>query len=339
MKLRSIQILAGLLCTFAFLALALRDVPLEAVRASLLEAHPLWIAGAILAYATGLSLRAWRWRSILRTFMPVPYRTVARALLVGYGLNAIMPARLGELFRAEFCNKDFGLPRPSALTSIVIERLFDGLTVVICLGTGLFLAAATARSSRPLVEVLATATLLFGGSLLVLLTLSGSVLSQVFSRFPRLAAKLTLVEHGLRILRTRRAAGVAILTATIYVPETLSLWLLVKALGVGLGVADSLVLIGAASLSTLIPSGPAFLGTLQFAYALAIGFAGAPRELGIAAATLVQGAVLLPLAVVATAILIHGSGRILFAAPGRASLAAPRPAPSGTRLAGPRTSE
>jgi hypothetical protein len=45
---------------------------------------------------------------------------VARALLVGYGLNAIMPARLGELFRAEFFKKTYGLSRVWGLTSIVI---------------------------------------------------------------------------------------------------------------------------------------------------------------------------------------------------------------------------
>jgi glycosyltransferase 2 family protein len=321
MKLRNVQILLGLGCTFAFLALAFRHVPIGAVRETLVNVRLPWIAAAILIYAANLSLRAWRWQLILRTFLRVPYLTVARALLVGYGLNAIMPARLGEFFRAEFCKNDFGLARPPALTSIVIERLFDGLTVVICLGTGLLLATTKIRLSQPLLDVLAIAALLFGGSLVVLLALSGTVLSQLFASFPELAARLALVEQGLRVLRTRRAVGLAIVTAIIYVPDSLSLWLLMKAVGIGLGLASALVLVGAASLSTLIPSGPAFLGTLQFAYALAMEFAGAPRELGIAAATLAQLVFFLPLALVATGILVHGSGRILFALPAK-----PKPA-------------
>ncbi len=316
-NLRKIQILGGLACTFVFLALAFYHVPVAAVRATLAGAQPVWIGGAILVYALDLSLRTWRWQIILRASDRVPYRTLLRALLVGYGLNAIMPARLGELFRAEFCNRDFGLPRPSALTSIVIERLFDGLAVVLCLGAGLFLAAATTPLSRPLLGVLVTAALLFGGALLVLLALSGKVLSRFFARFPRLAAKVALVESGLRILRTRRAIGLAVVTAIIYVPDTLASWFLVKAVGVGLGAADSLVLVGTASLSTLIPSGPAFLGTLQFGYALALGFAGAPRELGIAAATLAQLAVLLPLALAGAGVLAHASGRILLPMPAK----------------------
>jgi glycosyltransferase 2 family protein len=327
MRLRSIQIFLGLGCTFAFLALALRHVRVDAVRETLVNVRLLWIAAAILVYAANLALRAWRWQLILRTFMEVPYLGVARALLVGYGLNAIMPARLGELFRAEFCKNNFGLARSQALTSIVIERLFDGLTVVICLGIGLLLATTKMRLLQPLLDALAIAALVFGGGLIVLLALSGTLLSQLFGRFPGLAARLALVEQGLRVLRTRRAVVLAIFTAIIYVPDSLSLWLLIKAVGVGLGPAGTLVLVGAASLSTLIPSGPAFLGTLQFAYAVAMEFAGAPRELGIAAATLAQLVFFLPLALIGTGILVHGSGKFLFTLPAK-SKSASRPADS-----------
>jgi len=83
-----------------------------------------------------------------------------------------------------------------------------------------------------------------------------------------------MVQQGLEILRTWRTLEVIGLTLIIYVPDALSLWFLVKAVGMTLGFSDTLVLLGAASLSTLVPSGPAFLGTLQFAYALAVEFAG-----------------------------------------------------------------
>jgi uncharacterized membrane protein YbhN (UPF0104 family) len=122
----------------------------------------------------------------------------------------------------------------------VIERLLDGLTVVACLGMGLLVAGATTRPSRLLLEVLAVGALLFGGGLVVLLALSGSILSRGFSRFPSLAARLALIESGLRVLRTRRAVRLALATVVVYVPDTLSLWLLAKAIGVSLGLADVL---------------------------------------------------------------------------------------------------
>ena len=120
-----------------------------------------------------------------------------------------------------------------------------------------------------------------------------------------------MVQRRFEVLRTRRTAKVAALTLLIYLPDALALWFVVKAMGLGLGFADTLVLLGVASLSTIVPSGPAFIGTLQFAYALAIEFAGAPAAIGIAAATLVQICILLPTALAAIAILIHRSGGAL----------------------------
>ena len=312
MNIRIIQIVVGLACTLFFLALALYRVPLEAVGATIASANPICIAAAMSVYAVNLSLRAWRWQIILRPVATVRYSTVARALVVGYGLNAIMPARLGELFRAELLKKDLGLSRTSTLSSIVVERLFDGLTVIGCLGLGLLLAAR--QDTAALVNVLVIASAFFGVILLAAFCLAGPGTSGAFARSPRLSAQLMMVRQALHILRTRRIVAVALLTLIIYLPDTLSLWLIVKAVGLQLGFADTLVLLGAASLSTLLPSGPAFLGTLQFAYALVIEFAGASRAVGIAAATLDQLFILLPIALIAAGILVHGARGVLYAA-------------------------
>jgi uncharacterized protein (TIRG00374 family) len=335
MKGRVIQIIIGLASAFFFLSLALYRAQLGSVGAALAHANRTWIGAAIVAYAATLSLRARRWQMILHPVATIPYRVVAGALLVGYGLNTIMPARLGELFRAEYFKKSFGLSRVWALTSIVIERLFDGLTVVICLGFGLLLAAAARQGAGILLDVLATGGILFAAILLAALWLSGSTVPRAISRFPRLSARLGMVQKRFGILRTWRILEIAILTLVIYLPDALSLWFLVKAVGLTLGFGDTLVLVGVASLSTLVPSGPAFLGTLQFAYMLAIGFAGGPHAVGIAAATLAQLCLLLPVALIATGILTHGSGTLLASLLKGRSSEAEEPRPEANEVAEP----
>ena len=313
MKVRLIQLAIGLACTLFFLAIAFYRVQLGAVSAALAGANPLWIGAAMLIYAANLTIRAWRWQIILRPVATIPYPIVARALLVGYGLNAVMPARLGELFRAEFFKKTYGLSRVWGLTSIVIERLFDGITVVCCLAVGLLLAAAAKPNAALLVNVLVVGSVLFGAVLLAAaFCLPGSMMSRIVGRFPIVSGHVAMVQQGFEILRTWRTLEVIGITLIIYVPDAFTLWFLVKAVGLTLGFSDTLVLLGAASLSTLVPSGPAFLGTLQFAYALAVEFAGGARALGIAAATLVQLCLFLPLAVIAAAIIVHGSGTALY---------------------------
>jgi glycosyltransferase 2 family protein len=314
MNSRLLQLSIGLACAVFFLALAFYRAPLGSVAAVLAHTSPWWLAPAICAYALDLALRASRWRIILRPVAAVPYATVVRVLLVGYGLNTIMPARLGELFRAEFFKRTYGLPRVPVLTSIVVERLFDGLTVVGCLAVGLFLAARTGRPDTALLDVLMAGAALFGAVLVATLGFGRLRPPRFLARFPRLPERIAIVQRGFAILRSRRGLRVAVLTLIIYVPEALSQWFVVKACGLGLGFANTLVLVGAASLGTLLPSGPAFLGTLQFAYVLAIEFAGGQAAVGIAAATLVQLCILLPVAVVATGVFAHGSGSVLYAA-------------------------
>src|SRR5712671_2861941 len=184
MNLRVFQVAVGLACTLFFLTIAFYRVQLGAVSAALAGANLLWAAAAMLIYAGNLALRAWRWQVILRPVAAIPYPTVARALLVGYGLNAVMPARLGELFRAEFFKKTYGLSRVWGLTSIVIERLFDGITVIGCLGCGLLFAAAARPNAGLLINVLVTGSVLFGVLLVAAVYLSGSVMSRIVGRFP-----------------------------------------------------------------------------------------------------------------------------------------------------------
>jgi glycosyltransferase 2 family protein len=309
---RVVQIIVGLTCAGVFLGIALYRVPIDAVVAALAHTSPAWLSAALFVYAVNLASRAWRWQMILRPTLAISFPIVARVLVVGYGLNAIMPLRLGELFRAEFLKKTCGAPRVQALTSIVIERLLDGLTVVACLGAGLLLAARTGQPAAALLaDVLAMGGALFGAALLVALCLGGRRITQLCAGFPHVSGLATAVSTGLAILRTGRTVPLALMTLIVYVLEGLSIWCVVKAVGLPLGLPDMLVLIGAASLSTLLPSGPGFLGTLQFAYALAIGFAGANGALGVAAATLAQCCLMLPVAVVAMGVLAHGSGGIL----------------------------
>src|SRR5215469_16893900 len=201
MNVRLIQLVIGLACTLFFLAIALYRVELGAVTTALAGANPVWIGVAMFTYAVNLTLRAWRWQVILRPVAAIPYPTVARAMLVGYGLNAVMPARLGELFRAEFFKKTYGLSRVWGLTSIVIERLFDGVTVICCLGVGLLSAAAARPNAGLLLNLLVSGGVLFGAILLAIVYLSGSMMSRIVRRFLGLSARAPIVQKGFEILR------------------------------------------------------------------------------------------------------------------------------------------
>ena len=185
--------------------------------------------------------------------------------------------------------------------------------VIACLAVGLLLADATRQNAGILIDLLLTGSGVFGLILIVILCLAGPLRSRVLVHFPRVSTQMVMVLRGFVLLRTRRTAEIAAFTLIICLPDALVLWCVVKAMGLSLGFSDTLVLLGVVSLSTLVPSGPAFLGTMQYGYALAIEFAGGPRAVGVAAATLAQLCLLLPVALAAMAVLVHGWGSAFFA--------------------------
>src|SRR5579871_3684206 len=93
-----LQVVIGLVCTAVFLVLVMRQVEWSAVRDALLTAEPGLLAAGLATYGGNLLVRAWRWQLILRHVETITYPAVAKALIVGYGLNMMLPGRIGELF-------------------------------------------------------------------------------------------------------------------------------------------------------------------------------------------------------------------------------------------------
>jgi uncharacterized membrane protein YbhN (UPF0104 family) len=181
--------------------------------------------------------------------------------------------------------------------------------VITCLGVGLLISHGSSEIGRVLGGVLAIAAAIFGSLLFVALVLSGKSIPRLFDRWPRVSENMEMVRSGLNILRSRSFPIMVAMSFVVYLLDILSIWLAVKAVGVTLSLGNSLVLTGAASLATLLPAGPAFLGTLQLAYALTMEFIGEPAAVGVAATFLVQACYYLPVAIVAVVVVAGNTGQ------------------------------
>ncbi len=78
---------------------------------------------------------AGRWRAVLRPLAPLVSQTEAfQAMVVGFATSIVVPARGGELARAEWLGRRTGLPRATILGSILLDHLVAA--------SGLFTAVA-----------------------------------------------------------------------------------------------------------------------------------------------------------------------------------------------------
>ena len=80
-----------------------------------------------------LIIRIWRWQWLLKPMGMIPYAPAFRAGMIGIGGNMVLPARAGEFLRAYVIGQSSGISKTGAFASVVLERIFDGLTMLLIL--------------------------------------------------------------------------------------------------------------------------------------------------------------------------------------------------------------
>jgi uncharacterized protein (TIRG00374 family) len=117
------------------LYLAFRQTDIGAALTSFRTARYSFIALGIGITIVGIVIRGWRWR--LLTNRQLPLGDSFWLWNVGFFFNNILPARLGEVVRALLAGRRPTMSFASAFSSIVVERLFDMVSVVVMLGIAL----------------------------------------------------------------------------------------------------------------------------------------------------------------------------------------------------------
>ncbi|MGE4062171.1 MAG: lysylphosphatidylglycerol synthase transmembrane domain-containing protein [Rhodospirillaceae bacterium] len=297
-----VRFVVGLGFGSGLLWLALRDVDVRAVGAAMLAADSRYLAAGLALYWFDIGARIVRWRGLLRSTKLLRFPDVAQALIVGYAVNNVLPARLGEIFRADFLRRQFAVSRSAAVGSIIVERLLDGIVVVCLFVLGLALVTFETGS-----EILVMAAAAGGAGVLMaaaaVATFPAYYRRLPFATVPWIAPRLDAFVGALSVVRTRHFRIAAVWSVGIWAIESCAIACVTLACGVHLDAAALCVVVGAASLSTLLPSAPGYVGSLQIAYVAAFAALGESPEAAVVAATLTQVALLGSITVVGLGLL------------------------------------
>ncbi len=102
----------------------------------------LFLACALPQYA----VRSWRWGLLLRPFKRhIPFRSLWDFSLIGFMISYLLPGRLGEIARPVMLAEKEKMKKSQAIATIINERLFDLLTVLLLLAA--YLAGAATDPS------------------------------------------------------------------------------------------------------------------------------------------------------------------------------------------------
>ncbi|MBA2440450.1 MAG: flippase-like domain-containing protein [Thermoleophilaceae bacterium] len=333
---RSAAVWLGVALSAVCAWLLVRGTRAGEVRAALAEAQLFWLVPVTSLLLLAFVLRAERWRSLYAPGRRPPLRDVTRALYVGYLFNAILPLRAGEAARIVALDRRGGAPIAETTATVVVERLFDVLSLLLLLFLMLpwlpvltWTAAASALAAVLVVALAAAVTALA----LSAERLAAAAVRGV-ARLPgltedRVAAPAERVLRGLAGLRTVRTALVAFgLTTLSWLVVGLGYWLLMRAFEIELSPLSGLLVVIAIGLAMILPSSPAALGVFEGATVLALAAYGVDESAALSYALVLHALSVVPFLLLAPAILpaYRGALRRAQRVPATASAAPDSPA-------------
>lgn len=269
----------GVAVSLFFLYFALRGLRLADLVDVLGQANYWWLLPGIAVYFVAVWARAWRWHWLLKPVKEISTRQLFPTTVIGYLGNNIFPARAGELLRTVVLKKEEGVAISASLATIIVERIFDGVTMLAFIFVNLPEVARLTSSSGfvgNIQQVAIWGTGIFIAALAVFLLaamfpertlglvqgVARRILPEkIADKFINLAG---LFLGGLAALRSPRAILMIFVTSVvIWLLETLKYWFVMHAFPFTVSFFTLMLMNGIVNLATTIPSAPGYIGTFD----------------------------------------------------------------------------
>jgi len=280
-----IGILVSLLCLY----LAARGVDFRGLLEALGQVQYVWLLLAFGLLVFAMLARAYRWRLL---FYPLSELRIARLfnlLNIGYLVNSVSPFRLGDVLRAYLCAELQRLSVVRVLSTVVVERIVDTLTIVFLLLLLIPFISLPAALVRPAFGVGLVAI----GAVLVLLFIAWRR-EQSLALFDRFTTRFGFLSQGsfrhgvvsavegLTVLRSWQSTlGAGIGSLAAWLSTALQFYVVMQAMGLRLPFSAALLVLCLTSLGMVVPSSPGYLGVFEYLTVVSLAVFGVSREIAL----------------------------------------------------------
>jgi uncharacterized membrane protein YbhN (UPF0104 family) len=270
----------GIGVSLTLLWLAFRGVHVEELRRSLTDVHVAWLVPVVASLGVRFWLTALRWQVLLRPVKAIGVHRLFGVTLIGFMANNVLPARMGEFVRAYALGKSESLSKSLSFATIVLERVFDGFTLLLFLVVGVvflhpgpWIVWPAVASFVLYLGVLAGLVWLRSGRRL------GPVLAWLPDRFRAPAARLLdSFALGLDVLGDGRALATATaLSLAVWLVNVAGVYATFVAFSLDLPVHAAFFVLALVALTLALPSAPGYVGTFQVGTVLALKPFGVPE--------------------------------------------------------------
>lgn len=299
---KRLRVVFGLAISLIFIALLLWRADPRKIADALIGANYVWLIPAVLIFFVELWVRAVRYEHIVKTLRPATASGLFPILVIGNMANNLLPLRIGELVRAYMIGERYQLSKMASLGTGVVERLFDGLTLLALLATTVIVLGA----SGAIHDITLTAVAVFALALAVFIACIASpdgserLVARLARPLPdrlqqRIVGFAVSFIEGLRSLRHPDAIAWVVITSFIcWILETMVFTFVGQAFGLDVSWGYYLMAVSAANLALTAPSSPGGTGLFEFVVMQVMLLAGVDDATAAAYALAAHFTVLLP---------------------------------------------
>ena len=245
---------------------------------------PVYACGFVIYYLA-FPLRGARFRIMLsNNRCTVPVRDLTRIILISWFANCVVPAKLGDVFRAYLVKKKYCHSFANTVGTIFAERVFDLFILYLLIGAS-GLAAFRGKIPPTMLVVLKTGFIVLAVILAALIFLKylGVRLAGIL---PEKVEKMYRIFLAGTMSSFRHNGQIAALTVVIWMLEGTSFYLVTRALGMNLPFTAVIFTGLISALLTALPITPAGLGIVEAAKVGVLIFFRVDRSVAVSAALL-----------------------------------------------------
>ena len=276
---RRLKIYLGLVISIACVWFVVNSVEKQKFVELLRNVHLGYLSIAVLITFLSYVLRSFRWPFFFDSSAP-SFKASFDCVIIGFFVNNILPARIGEFVRAHLGGKATKLSRSTVLATIAGERLADGLMISLLFAV-LFSFKSSVSEASDVKElylvaylflaaaVLTILMLIFRGFLFRILESMQKVMPGNFSRYSLLRVRY-FIEGLTPLLRPGKVIVLLVLSSIVWLVELSAYYFVTLAFSSPLGLGELSLFLAAVNFSSLIPAAPAGAGVIEWFGSLAL---------------------------------------------------------------------
>lgn len=283
------KIVLSWIVSVALLLLVARSIDWNAALQQLSRMSVLLVLFSSVVYGFSFVFRSLRWKYLVKPIANVSARESFFIVCISFLANNALPARLGEFLRAYLLSKKKGIGKLKSLSTVIVDRIVDGITLVFVFFLVMVFSGSVPESVQKIM-IVPTVVFAFGMGFFVNPNFFRKILSPLLKKIPWLYERAhffieDLVVGG-KAFSQSIGANVMIWASSMIIwgLESANLLIVANGLGIGLSFVEIVILLVVVAFGSMIPSAPAYIGTFEALFVASFLAFGLSAESGIAMA-------------------------------------------------------